>query len=137
MNAKPVLKIASCLIALFLMGSMCGYAVSGRIGGKGASFPHLTQWAERWLEQRMEQDFAAIQATPEQQEKLRPLYDHLLNDFKVIQHEAAQKVTESFKNHNRELRDQLTAEQRDAMQKLNQERMGRGRKINHESTTQP
>ena len=99
-----------------------------------ASYPRSTQWAECWLEQRMAQDFAAIKATPEEQEKLRPVYEHLLEDFKTIQKEAAQKVTESFKQHTREVRDQLTAEHREAMQTLNQERLGRVRKINHEST---
>ena len=125
MNWKSVLKIVVCLTALFLLGSVCGYATSGRIATRPAYPRDSSQWAERWLQQRMAEDFARLGATPEQQEELRPIYNRLLTEFNAIQAESAQKVAASFKRHGRDIWMQLTPEQRDEFQKLNQERRAR------------
>jgi Spy/CpxP family protein refolding chaperone len=125
MNAKPVLKVVSCLVALFAMGSMCGYAMSARIHSGRPAWTRSQQWAERWLEQRMAQDFARIDATPEQQAKLKPSYDRLLSDFNAIQQESAQKVTDAFKRHGLDMWKQLTPEQREIIRQTNQERLNR------------
>ncbi len=125
MNAKPVLKIFICLLALFLMGSVCGYAVSGRISQWRPASSRTQEWAERWLEKRMARDFAAIEATPEQQQQLRPSYERLLSDFNAIQDESAQKVTEALKRHSLDLRKKLTPAQREIIKQTNQERVSR------------
>lgn len=125
MNAKPVLKVVSCLVALFVMGSVCGYAVSGRVTRSRPAWTQTQAWAERWLEQRMAQDFARIDATPEQQAKLKPSYDRLLSDFNAIQQESAQKVTDAFKRHGLDMWKQLTPEQREIIRQTNQERLNR------------
>jgi len=124
MTSKSILKIVACLTALFLLGSVCGYATSGRLAPR-ANYPRSTQWAERWLEKRMAEDFQRLAATPEQQEELRPIYHRLLNEFNAIQAESAEKVTDSFKRHGRDIWMQLTPEQRSEFQKLNQERRTR------------
>ena len=136
MNWKPAVKVVSCLVALFVMGSMCGYAVSGRVRKSRPAWTQNQEWAERWLEQRMAQDFAAIQATPEQQERLRPSYDRLRSDFNAIQQESAQKVTDAFKRHGLAMWQQLTPEQRKIMQQTNRERRNRNPK-NNPGTSQP
>lgn len=126
MNVKPVVKVVSCLTGLFLLGSVCGFAMSGRVAA--AREPSATtavgggQWAERWLERRMAADFAAVQATPGQQEALRPAYENLRADFAAIQREAAGKVAESIKRHRLAVWAQLTPEQRQAFRQSNQER---------------
>ncbi len=125
MNAKPVLKVVSCLVALFVMGSMCGYAMSARVHSSRPAWTRSEEWTRRWLEQRMAQDFARIDATPEQQAKLKPSYDRLLSDFNAIQQESAQKVTDAFKRHGLDMWKQLTPEQREIIRQTNQERLNR------------
>jgi Spy/CpxP family protein refolding chaperone len=125
MNAKPVLKVVSCLVALFVMGSMCGYAVSSRVTHGRPAWTQSQKWAERWMEHRMTQDFARIDATPEQQAKLKPSYDRLLSDFNAIQAEASAKVADAFKRHGLEMWKQLTPEQREIIRQTNQERVSR------------
>ena len=125
MNAKPVFKVVSCLVALFVMGSMCGYAVSSRVTHSRPAWTQSQEWAERWLEQRMAQDFSRIEATPEQQAQLKPSYDRLLSDFNAIQRESAQKVTDAFKRHGLDIWKQLTPKQRETLRQTTQERVSR------------
>ena len=73
----------------------------------------------------MAQDFARIDATPEQQAALRQSYDRLLSDFNAIQQESAQKVTDAFKRHGLDMWKQLTPEQREIIRQTNQERVSR------------
>lgn len=128
MNVKPVVKVVSCLTGLFLLGSVSGFAVSGRV--TAAREPAATtavgggggQRVERWLDHRMAADFAAVQATPELAEALRPAYENLRADFAAIQREAAGKVAESIKRHRLAVWAQLTPEQRQAFRQSNQER---------------
>ncbi|RFC41655.1 MAG: hypothetical protein DVB23_003365 [Verrucomicrobia bacterium] len=127
MNSKSILRIVACLTALFLLGGVCGYATSGRLDPR-PSYPRSTQWAERWMEQRMVEDFQRIGATPEQQDELRPIYGRLLAEFNAIQEESAQKVSDSFKRHGRDVWMKLTPEQREEFQKVNQERRNRAPK---------
>jgi hypothetical protein len=126
MNVKPVVKVVSCLTGLFLLGSVCGFAMSGRVAAArqpaAAPLGGGGQWVERWLDRRMVADFALIQATPGQQEALRPAYQDLRADFAAIQQEAAGKVAESIKRHRLAVWAQLTPEQRQAFRQSNQER---------------
>ena len=123
---NPVVKVVSCLTGLFLLGNVCGFAVSGRVAAaRGPAAVGGGQWVERWLERRMAEDFATIQATPEQQELLRPTYEHLRAEFSTIRQEGAQKVAEAIKRHRQEMWAKLTPEQRKALLQSNQERRSR------------
>jgi hypothetical protein len=124
MNWKSVIKVVSCLTGLFLLGSVCGFAMSGRVAAARGSVPvgGGSKWVERWLDRRMAEDFAVIQATPEQQQQLRPAYEHLRADFSAIRQEAAQKVAEAIKRHRQEMWAQLTPEQREVFRQTYQER---------------
>lgn len=134
MKRKLIIQIVICLTALFALGGVCGYALSGRETQQRSTYPGGRQWAERWLERRMAEDFAAIAATPDQEARLRPIYSSLLADVQAIQQESAQKVTEAFKKHNRELRSKLSGAQLEALQSLGQERISRPRKASREPT---
>ena len=125
MKTKLISQIIVTLVVLFGLGGLCGYAMSVRIHSGRPAWTRSQQWAERWLEQRMAQDFARIDATPEQQAKLKPSYDRLLSDFNAIQQESAQKVTEAFKRHGLDMWKQLTPEQRETLRQTNQERLQR------------
>jgi hypothetical protein len=128
MNVKPAVKVVFCLAALFLLGSVCGFAVSGRVvaargpAETGSAAPRLI---ERWLDHRMANDFAAIQAAPEQQEQLRPSYETLRADLAAIRQEAAQKVAEAIRRQRMEMVTKLTPEQRQAFRQSIQERSAR------------
>lgn len=127
MNVKPFVKVAFCLTGLFLLGSVSGFAVSGRVAAsRGSSSAHIGgQWIERWLDRRMAGDFAAIQATPEQQEQLRSSYQDLRADLTVIRQESAQRVAEAIKRHRQEVWTKLTPEQREVFRQTYQERRSR------------
>jgi len=125
MKTKLISQIIITLVVLFGLGGLCGYAMSARIHSGRPAWTQSQKWAERWLEHRMTQDFARIDATPEQQAKLKPSYDRLLSDFNAIQQESAQKVTDAFKRHGLDMWKQLTPEQREIIRQTNQERVSR------------
>lgn len=125
MKTKLISQIIITLVVLFGLGGLCGYAMSARIHSGRPAWTQSQKWAERWLEHRMTQDFARIDATPEQQAKLKPSYDRLLSDFNAIQAEASAKVADAFKRHGLDMWKQLTPEQREILRQTNQERVNR------------
>lgn len=125
MKSKLLTQIIISLVVLFGLGGLCGYAMSARVHSGRPAWTQSQEWAERWLEQRMSQDFARLEATPEQQAVLRQSYDRLLSDFNAIQTEASAKVTDAFKRHGLEMWKQLTPKQRETLRKTNQERLNR------------
>jgi hypothetical protein len=124
-KTKLISQIIVTLVLLFGLGGLCGYAMSARIHSGRPAWTRSQQWTERWLDQRMAQDFARIDATLKQQEKLKPSYDRLLSDFNAIQQESAQKVTDAFKRHGLDMWKQLTPEQREIIRQTHQERLNR------------
>lgn len=123
MKTKLLTRILLSLVALFGIGGLCGYAMSNRVQSGRPAWTRSQEWTERWIEQRMTQDFARLDATPEQQAALRSSYEQLLSDFNAIQAEASAKVAEAFKRHGTEVWKELTPEQRDVMRQTNQERL--------------
>jgi hypothetical protein len=129
MKTKLVTQIIVWLVLLFGLGGLCGYAVSER---RHTARPSLVQrqelreeWARRWVERRMAEDFARVAATPEQQSQLRASYDTLLAEFNAIQAESSAKVAAAFKRHGVETWKQLTPAQREQLRQLNDERRQR------------
>ena len=125
MKTKLLTQIIVSLIVLFGLGGLCGYAMSVRVNSGRPAWTRSEEWTRRWIEHRMAQDFARIDATPEQQAALRQSYDRLLSDFNAIQAEASAKVTEAFKRHGLETWKQLTPKQREVMRQTSQERVSR------------
>jgi len=125
MKTKLITQITVSLALLFGLGGLCGYAMSARAQSGRPAWTRSQQWAERWIEHRMAQDFARLDATPEQQALLRPSYEQLLSDFSAIQAEASAKVADAFKRHGTEMWKQLTPEQREILRQTNQERLQR------------
>lgn len=93
MKTKLLTQIIVSLVVLFGLGGLCGYAMSARVHSGRPAWTRSEEWTRSWIEHRMAQDFARIEATPEQQAALRQSYDRLLCDFNDIQAEAAAKVT--------------------------------------------
>jgi hypothetical protein len=129
MKTKLVTQIIVCLALLFGLGDLCGFAMSER-----RYSPRLLlaqhqeareEWARRWVERRMAEDFARVAATPEQQAKLRASYDTLLAEFSAIQAEPSAKIAAAFKRHGVDTWKQLTPAQREQLRQLNNERRQR------------
>lgn len=125
MNRKVIAQIVVCLVVLFALGSICGYAVSDRVVRVRQARAQPLEWADRWMERRIAEDFARLSVTPEQEAALRPVYERLLSDFKVIQQESAQKVTDAFKRHRVDTWKQLTPAQREIFRQANLDRASR------------
>jgi len=123
MKTKLITQIIISLVVLFGLGGLCGYAMSARVHSGRPGWTQSQEWARRWIEHRMAQDFARIEATPEQQAVLRQSYDRLLSDFNAIQAEASAKVTEAFKRHGTDMWRNLTPKQRETLRQTNQERL--------------
>ncbi len=122
MKTKLLTQIIVSLVVLFGLGGLCGYAMSARVHSGRPAWTRSEEWAQRWLERRMQSDFAAIEATPEQQAVLRQSYDRLLSDFNAIQAEASAKLTEAFKRHGADMWRQLTPKQQESLRQINQQR---------------
>lgn len=123
MKTKLVTQIIVSLVVLFGLGGLCGYAMSARVHSGRPAWTRSEEWARRWIEHRMAQDFARLEATPEQQAVLRQSYERLLSDFNAIQAEASVKVTDAFKRHGTDMWKQLTPKQREILRQTNQERL--------------
>lgn len=123
MKTKLLARILFSLVALFGVGTLCGYAMSNRVQYGRPAWTRSQEWAERWIEHRMAQDYARINATSEQQAAMRSSYEQLLSDFNAIQAEASAKVAEAFKRHGTDVWKELTPEQREVMRESNQDRL--------------
>jgi hypothetical protein len=123
MKSKLLTQIIFSLVVLFALGGLCGYAMSARVHSARPAWTRSEEWARRWIEHRMAQDFARLEATPEQQGVLRESYDRLLSDFNVIQAEASAKLTDAFKRHSTDMWRNLTPAQRETMRQTNQQRL--------------
>ena len=123
MKTKLLTQIIISLVVLFGLGGLCGYAMSARVHSGRPAWTRSEEWTRRWIEHRMAQDFARIEATPEQQAVLRQSYGRLLSDFNTIQAEASAKVTEAFKRHGTDMWRNLTTKQRETLRQTNQERL--------------
>jgi Spy/CpxP family protein refolding chaperone len=137
MNVKPLLKVSLCLAGIFLLGSVCGVAMSGHVGA--ARRPTVAgggQWIERWLDRRMANDFAVIQATPEQQQELRGTYDDLRADLDNIRQDAKERVTAAISRHRQNLWAKLTPEQRKDLWQATQDRRLRYRESLREAPSE-
>jgi hypothetical protein len=125
MKTKLLTQIIVSLAVLFGLGGLCGYAMSSRVHSGRPAITRSQQWAERWIEHRMAEDFELLDATPDQQARMRASYEKLMSEFNAIQAEASKQITDAFKRHNTELMKQFTPEQRQLYLKARQERRGR------------
>ncbi len=125
MKSSSIAKVTVCLIALFALGGVCGFAVSTR---QLTSKTTRAQWEERWIERRLSEDASRLSLTPEQLEKARPLYSELLTDIRKVREEAALGVADAVKKQSRGLWHQLTPEQQKEFMKLGEERRARFQK---------
>ena len=82
-----MLTIIGSLIALFVFGGVCGFAVALRVVKNTLSEQHFIQ-------QRMGEDSERLKLTPEQVEKAKPTYDQMQKDLTKVKEDAVLIVSE-------------------------------------------
>jgi hypothetical protein len=117
MTSFRKVRVVLYLTLLFAAGTALGLGWSQM---KRPAWTQSPEWAQRWLERRMRSDFEAIQATPEQQAELRPLYDQLLADFRAVQQEAEGKLNAAFGRFGLEMSRKVTPEQLEILREKHQ-----------------
>jgi Spy/CpxP family protein refolding chaperone len=122
MSRNGPIKIILALAALFLLGGVCGYALSNR---QTDHAPTNIRWEDRWVEQRLREDIERLKLTPEQVAQTRPSYDQLLAEVRKVREQTARGIFRAVSAHRQTLAEQLTPEQRTEFQKLSEERRAR------------
>jgi hypothetical protein len=117
MTSFRKIRVIAYLVLLFAAGTALGLGWSQM---KRPAWTQSPEWAQRWLERRMRSDFEAIKAAPEQQAELRPLYDQLLADFRVVQQEAEGKLNAAFGRFGLEMSRKVTPEQLEILREKHQ-----------------
>jgi hypothetical protein len=117
MTSFRKIRVVVYLVLLFAAGTALGLGWSQM---RRPAWTQSPEWAQRWLERRMKSDFETIQATPEQQAELRPLYDALLTDFRAVQSEAEGKLNAAFGRFGLEMSRKVTPEQLEKLKQNNQ-----------------
>lgn len=125
MNALRLIKILSGFALLFVLGSVCGFAVSSHTAVTSARQARVE---ERWVNARMQEDAQRLKLTAEQIEKARPLYDQMRADIRSVREEAARGLVQAAVKQGHALWQELTPEQRQEFEKLSEERRARWQK---------
>lgn len=119
MKSTGFFKVAACLAVLFVLGGVCGYALSFSRPVQRVQRARLEQ---RWLEAKEREDAERLKLTAEQQEKVRPIYQQLTADIRRVREQAAREIGEAMRRHGRALRQELTPEQQEEFNRLMEER---------------
>ena len=114
-----IFKVGLSLTALFTFGGVCGFAVATR---RMANPTVRAQMEERWIESRQREDAARLKLTPAQVEQVRPGYQQLLADVRLVRETAGQGLIDAGAKQSRSLWLQLTPEQQQEYQRLTEER---------------
>ncbi len=122
MMTTGVLKVGASLLALFLFGGVCGFAVATRRLTNPAV---RAQLEERWIEARQRDDAARLALSPEQSAAARPSYEQLLADIRAVRAAAATGVIDAAIKQGRTLWPQLTPAQQQEFLRLAEERRAR------------
>lgn len=115
---KKKLIIISSLIALFIFGGVCGFAVAVSIVKKSLSEEHFVQ-------HRMSEESRRLKLTPEQIEKAKAGYDQLKQDLTRVKSDTVLAISAAAIKQAGELSAILTPAQLDEFKKLNDERRAR------------
>ncbi|MBX7209968.1 MAG: hypothetical protein K1X78_16745 [Verrucomicrobiaceae bacterium] len=109
------LIIAASLVALFVFGGVCGFAVAVGIVKR-------TLNEEHFIEHRISEDTGRLKLTPEQVAKARPSYDQLRQDLGKAKADAVLAIVDAAVKQARELAPLLTPEQQKEFKILSDER---------------
>lgn len=129
MTSLALAKVSLCFAAVFAAGGVTGVAVTLKRANDSAI---RAQVEARWIEKRRLEDVRRLELTPEQIEKLKPLYAELLAEVREVRERAASDLVEAARRQGRGMWQHLTPEQQ---QKLLQ--LGEERRANWQTKTNP
>lgn len=112
------LTIIGSLVALFIFGGVCGFAVAVGIVKRSLNEAHFVQ-------QRMAEESKRLKLTPEQIERAGPSYEQMKQDMVKVKSDAVLAITEAAIKQGRDLAALLTPEQLSEFRKLTDERRAR------------
>lgn len=122
MTSNGSTKIILTLVALFLLGGVCGYALSNHRTERPPTQPG---WEEHWIAMRQQEDIQRLNLTPEQIEQARATYEQLAADIRKVRELTAKGIFRAVSAQGRALSEHLTPEQREEFKKLTEERRAR------------
>ncbi len=112
------ITIIGSLIALFIFGGVCGFAIALRIVKN-------TLNEQRLVQERQREDTKRLKFTPEQIEKTKPLYEQMQKDLTKVKDNAVFGIVDASITLARDLSAMLTPEQQKEFAKLGEERRAR------------
>lgn len=116
------LTIIASLVALFILGAICGLALAVPFARKLLS-------EDRLVQQRMAEEKKRLKLTAEQVEKAKPVYDALKSDLAKVKADALAGVTQAALRQAGDLAAILTPQQIEEYKKLGEERRARFEKL--------
>jgi hypothetical protein len=122
MKRKLILQILGCLIGLFVIGGVCGYALAARVSGQSQETAPLPKSESIWLEKHYQETVTRVGLSPEQAEKLRGHYQKLTSEIRTIRENTSHQLGEAFGRHKEAVLPDLTHEQREQYEALVSER---------------
>lgn len=111
-------KILLSLVAIFIVGGITGSLLTARLVKKALA--KRANW-ESWSVATLEQFQKRLQLTPEQVEKLRPVFAQRTEDYKRIRNNMVSDVLKVIQETNEQVEKELTPEQMERFEKLKQE----------------
>ncbi|MDB6005636.1 MAG: hypothetical protein JWR15_2623 [Prosthecobacter sp.] len=103
------------LLALFILGALCGIGLALPFAKKLLSEDHFVQ-------QRMAEEVKRLKLSPDQVEKSKPIYDQLRQDLAKIKADTLTSIAQASVRQSSELAGLLTPEQIVEFKKLGDER---------------
>lgn len=112
------LTIIASLLALFLSGGVCGFAVAVRIVKNTLNEQH-------WVQERAKEERKRLKLTPDQIAKAQPSYDELQKALAKAREDTVIAITTAAMKQGRGLAELLTPTQLEEFKTLNEERRKR------------
>ncbi len=111
-------KVIVVLLGIFLAGGVTGGFVTARVcKNKLLNRPVPEEWAPRTLKRLVEH----LELTPDQQEQIRPIVRRHMEELNRVRNRSMVETQTVVEGMQREIFDQLTAEQRPKYEQLNRE----------------
>jgi hypothetical protein len=119
MTPAALAKVGLSLTALFVFGGVCGFAIATRRWSNPTVRARLE---DRWIEARRREDAMRLKLTPDQLERVGPVYQQMLADIRAVRENAGAGVVDAAKKQARGMWPLLTPEQQQEFLRLSEER---------------
>jgi Spy/CpxP family protein refolding chaperone len=111
--------LAFYLLAIFLAGAAAGSAIGYASGRRKASRPPRPQELARHIQSRLE---TRLHLTSEQRARIQPVVEQSCAEIGSVHRDCGRRISEAFHKMNLRLAEYLTAEQRQELDRMEEER---------------